>query len=176
MSQSAEAIDYMNKDYTKLERDLEVFSESNHLSIVINEELEEALIEMQSLKEQFTSNESAALIELCKNTVIETITGQFGLASLFIVKQDGGNVTTPHSFKNGITSTDSDQQKYGDFIANTNGSKKWTDVRKKTGYDDPLHEKRKIAFQAKEVIYDAYSGKPLPKVYDTRTTGKNGNK
>jgi hypothetical protein len=89
------------------------------------------------------------------------------LASLFVEAKDGGNVTTTHNFKKGIISTDSDQQKFEELKANNDGSRKWEDVRKNTGYDTPLPQKRKDAFKNQEVIIDEYTGKPLPK--DGRT-------
>lgn len=138
-------------------------SDRDSLRIEINDSLEEALTELQSLREEISANESAKLIDLCKNTVIETITGQFGLASMFIEAKDGGNVTTLHNFEKGITSTDSDLIKLQEYKANNDGSRKWDNVRKKTGYDDGLPQKRKKAFNSHEVIIDAYTGKPLSK-------------
>lgn len=163
MSIEVETIDYFRKDFDLVERELEVVSAPENLRIEINHGLEEALLEMQNLQEQLSPNESAKLIELCKNTVIETITGQFGLASMFIESKDGGNVTTTHNFKQGITSTDSDQRKHEEFVVNKDGSREWRDVRKNTGYDTPLPKKREDAFNSQEVIIDAYTGKPLPK-------------
>ena len=94
-----ETIDYFRTDFGSVERELKAVSEPVNLYIEINDDLEEALLEMQSLREQISSNESAKLIELCKNTVIDTITGQFGLASLFVEAKDGGNVTTTHNLE-----------------------------------------------------------------------------
>ncbi|WP_145414958.1 hypothetical protein [Paenibacillus xylanexedens] len=158
----SQTIDYLNVDTDHIE-ELELVSEPLNLRIEINESLEEALLEMQNLREQLSSSESTKLIELCKDTVIETITGQFGLAGMFIEAKDGGSVTTAHNFEKGINSSVSDQQKYEEFKANNDGSRKWEDVRKDNGYDTPLPQKRKDAFKTKEVIIDAYTGKPLTK-------------
>lgn len=136
-------------------------SELDTIKIEINEGLEEALKELDSLHDKFSKEDSAKLLDLCKTTVIETITGQFGLASLFIETKDGGNVTTSHNFEKGITSSGADKQKYESYDANKN--RKWKDVRDSVGYDDPLPKKRKEAFKTQEVIIDAYTGKPLPK-------------
>lgn len=163
MGTLVQTVDYFRTDFASVERELEAVSEPENLRIEINDGLEEALLELQSLREQISENESAKLIELCKNTVIETITGQFGLASLFIEAKDGGNVTTTQNFEKGITSTDSDQRKFEEFKANNDGSRKWDDVRKGTGYDAPLPKKRKNVFKGQEVVVDAYTGKPLPK-------------
>jgi hypothetical protein len=158
-----EPVDYLNDDFSDTINDLDKLSELDTIKIEINEGLEEALIELESLHDQFSEEDSAKLLDLCKNTVIETITGQFGLSSLFIDAKDGGNVTTAHNFKKGITSSDADKQKYETYQANNNGSRNWHDIRKSGGYDDPLSQKRKQAFKNQEVIIDAYTGKPLPK-------------
>lgn len=160
---SAGKNDYLTEDFDMVNRELEEMSKPENLLIEINDDLEEALLELQRLSEQLSSKESAKLMELCKNTVIDTITGQFGLAGLFIETKDGGNVTTTHNLKKGTTSSDSDRQKYEQFIANNDGSRKWNDVRKDTGYDSNLPRKRKDSFQNQDVIIDAYTGKPLPK-------------
>jgi hypothetical protein len=86
---------------------------------------------------------------------------------MFIQTQDGGSVTTAHNFETGITATESDQRKYDAYKANNDGSRNWQEVRRSGGYDDPLPEKRKVAFQTQRKIVDAYTGKELPK--DGRT-------
>ena len=127
----------------------------------MNEQLEESINELNALKDQISQKDSATLLELCKDNVIETITGQFGLASLFINSQDGGNVTTTHNFENGVTATKADEQKYNAWQENK--KKDWQDFRKGRGYDKPLPKKRKEAFQTQDVIIDEYTGRPLPK-------------
>jgi len=156
-------IDYLNDDYSNIEIELEKLSEAECIKVEINEGLEEALKELDSLHDQFSKEDGAKLLDLCKTTVIETITGQFGLASLFIETKDGGNVTTAHNFKKGITSSDSDKQKYEDYIASNDGSRNWQNVRKSGGYDDPLPRKRKATFNNQDVLINSYTGKPLPK-------------
>ena len=161
MNTPEEVIDYFRTDFDLVEQELAKMSELGNLRVEIDDDLEEALTEMQRLREQISEAESAKLIELCKNTVVETTTAQFGLTDLFVEVKDGGNVTTTHNFKKGITATDTDQKKYDDYVANNNGSVKWEDVRKK--YDAPLPQKRKEAFKKREIIIDDYTGKPLPK-------------
>jgi hypothetical protein len=158
-----EPVDFLNEDFTATIRELEQISDIDMVKIEINEGLEEALKELDSLHDQFSKEDSANLLVLCKDTVIETITGQFGLAGMFIETKDGGNVTTKHNFEKGITATDTDKQKYDTYKANNDGSRNWQDVRKSGGYDDPLPGKRKAAFNSQDVIIDAYTGKPLAK-------------
>ncbi|MBP3224197.1 MAG: sulfite exporter TauE/SafE family protein [Campylobacter sp.] len=135
--------------------------ENNTLRIQINDELENALNELQELKDKLSSGDSAKLLELCKENAINTITSQFGLASLVISAKDGGSVTTTHNFKKGIVANDEDRKKYETWKGNQN--KDWGDLRKETGYDDPLPTMRKKAFKKDEKIISAYTGKELPK-------------
>jgi hypothetical protein len=160
-TESNESVDFFNTDFDKTIQDLDKITQREAVKIEINQGLEEALKELDSLKDQFSTEDSARLLDLCKNTVIETITSQFGLASLFIESKDGGSVTTSHNFEKGITSTDADRQKYNTMEANK--QRDWQDVRKSTGYDDPLPGKRKVAFQQQDKIIDTYTGKELPK-------------
>jgi len=159
--ESNESVDFLNEDFDKTIQDLDKISQQEAIRIEINQGLEEALKELDSLKDQFSAEDSAKLLDLCKNTVIESVTSQFGLASMFIQTQDGGNVTTAHNFEKGITATETDRQKYDTMKANA--QRDWQDVRKSTGYDSPLPGKRKEAFQRQDKIIDAYTGKELPK-------------
>lgn len=151
----------MNENFDEMKLQLDTITNGELLRIEIDENLEEAITELNSLKEQYSQRDSATLLQLCKDNVIETITSQFGLASLFINSQDGGNVTTTHNFEKGITATKGDEQKYNSWQEMK--AKKWDDVRKETGYDKPLPKMRKEVFQTKEVIIDEYTGRPLPK-------------
>lgn len=153
----------IKQDYSLILSELDEVSASDSIRIEANEGLEVALKELETLQDRFTAKDGEQLLVLCKNTVIESITGQFGLASLFITAKDGGSSTTSHNFEQGITSTDADQQRYESFKANNDGSKEWKDVRKDVGYDKGFPKRRKQDFQSQESIIDAYTGKPLPK-------------
>ena len=154
----------MNENFDEMKLQLDTITNGELLRIEIDENLEEAITELNSLKEQYSQRDSATLLQLCKDNVIETITSQFGLASLFINSQDGGNVTTTHNFEKGITATKGDEQKYNSWQEMK--AKKWDDVRKETGYDKPLSKMRKEAFQTKEVIIDEYTGPHYPKTVE----------
>ena len=165
-----ETIDYVSSDRSDFDRtyslnlaELERMSASNSIRVQIDDELDNALKDLEVLHDKFSEKDSEHLLTLCKDTVIETITGQFGIASLFVSAKDGGNSTTPHNFEKGITSSDSDKQKFETYQANNNGSKKWKDVRDDAGYDNGFNKRRKTDFQTQEVIVDGYTGKPLPK-------------
>ena len=153
--------DLLSTNYAEMEKELEEITQEELKKIEINKDLEEAVAELNNLKNQYSQKDSATLLELCKNNVIDTITSQFGLASLFINSQDGGNVTTTLNFEKGITATTADEQKYNSWQEMK--QKDWQEVRKGTGYDKPLPGKRKQAFKTQDVIIDEYTGRPLPK-------------
>jgi hypothetical protein len=177
-----EQVDYLNDDFTHTIDELDKLSELDAVKIEINEGLEEALEELESLHDQFSAEDSARLLDLCKSTVIETITGQFGLAGMFIQTQDGGNVTTKHNFdemanpkskyyyKNkdvpNILATETDNQRFN--LMEENKQKSWKEVRtSKTrsgyGYESGNFIDRKNSIPEGTVIIDEYTGKPLIK-------------
>lgn len=158
-----EKVDYFNEDFEIVERS---FADDLHnYHIQINEKLETALTEIQDLQSQLPAEQNKTLLELCKINAIETVTSQFGLASLFITAKDGGSVTTTHNFEKGITANEKDKQRYQHMEDNKN--KKWGDVRKDDGYEKDFSKRRKQDFQNNDKIYDAYTGKELSK--DGRT-------
>lgn len=153
-------MDYLSVDDGRMLHELESVQCGE---IDVNENLRSALSELDALKAEYDSAQVGNLVDQCKNMVIETVVGQFGLASVFLQCQDGGNVTTSHNFEKGITATPEDAARYTTYVENTDGSRKWSDVRKEGGYDAPLHDMRKDAFKTQDVIIDEYTGRPLPK-------------
>lgn len=159
-------LDYFSEDFEAMERELEVLDKEQTLRITINEGLESALCELQELEAQLPKEQKATLLELCKDNVLQTIEGQFGLASLVITSQSGGNVTTTHNFEQGKKDGEwviaqKDRAKYEKWQENM--KRPWQDVRKEVGYDEPLPSMRKKAFQTQDIIISDYTGKPLPK-------------
>jgi len=149
-----EPIDYLHEDFTGSIDELDRISE---VKIKINEGLEEALTELESLHDQFSKEGGAQLLNLCKTTVMETITGQFGLAGMFIETKDGGNVTTAHNFKKGITASDADKQKYDNFK-----NQDYQGTRKDVY--DPIHQKQRERYQPDKegMVLDEYTGQKIP--------------
>lgn len=118
----------LSEDYVQMEQELDSVSESELLKIEVDNELENAITELNNLKNQYTQKDSATLLELCKNNVTDTITSQFGLASLFMNSQDGGNVTTIHNAKQKIYADKRDEYdrtvyENGHYIPGKNGYK-----------------------------------------------------
>lgn len=121
-------IDFLNTDFSVHEIDFDRISEQDVFKITITQGLEEALNDLENLRSNLPKEQNATLLELCKNNVIDTITSQFGLASLFIDARDGGSVTTTHNFEKGITANQNDAKKYEDF--KNNQASDWATVRK----------------------------------------------
>ena len=161
LTAEANNFDWLSKDYDAKAEELEILSQKELLRIEINSGLEEALKELESLKSQLPKEQTATLLNLCKDNVLQTIEGQFGLASLVLSNKSGGNVTTAHNFEKGIVANATDEAKYQGYKASQEGN--WNEVRKNAGYDEPLPKMRKDAFQTQDKIFDAYSGKELPK-------------
>lgn len=173
MQQSEELnIDFLNeeqnlKTLAGLELSIQEIDNQKELRIIVNDELEKTLQEIEDLKQQMTGSEADTLVEACKTSAMNTITSQFGLASLFIDSRDGGSVTTLYNFDEGITSTETDKLKYQSYKSNNDDSKKFKYVRKEVGYDKNFPKMRKEHFKTNEQVIDAYTGKVLPK--DRRT-------
>jgi hypothetical protein len=55
------------------------------------------------------------LLDSCQSQVLQQIIGPFGLTAAMFDDKDGGNVTTTKNFKDGVTATDSDAERYDDF-------------------------------------------------------------
>ncbi|WP_430462745.1 hypothetical protein ACQUQU_08135 [Thalassolituus sp. LLYu03] len=150
-------------EFDVLERELARLDELGTIKLEAEHGLSEALSDLEGFKNQIADLEGSSLIEACKDSAINSISSQFGLASLFITAKDGGSVTTTHNFEKGITSSEADHAKYDQFIANNDGSRPWKEVRDEIRYDKPLPGQRKATFKTQETIQDAYTGKTLPK-------------
>ena len=68
-----------------------------------------------------------------------------------------------YNFKQGVVANSSDREKYESYKQNNDGSRKWEEVRREVGYDNPLPSMRKREFQKDEKIVDATTGMELPK-------------
>lgn len=161
---------FFRTDFEAMEAEIAVLDreidKERALRIMINDGLKNALQELESLEAQLPKEQKATLLELCKDNVLQTIEGQFGLASLVITSQSGGNVTTTHNFEQGKKDGEwviaqKDRAKYEKWQENM--KRPWQDVRKEGGYDEPLPSMRKKAFQTQDIIISDYTGKPLPK-------------
>lgn len=134
------------------------------LEIEVDQGMEMALQEMESLSKQLGDVNGETLVELCRENIINTVVGQFGLASLMVDARDGGSVTTTHNFEKGITASQEDAEKYQRLADSRSFSaEEWKSHRGKAGYDDQFSARRKKAFNERPVIVDEYTGRALPK-------------
>lgn len=160
-------VNYLNIDFESTIdefKNLDKKLELNTYQIQINEGLEKALSEFEELKSKLPKEQTITLLELCKDNVLDTITSQFGLASLFIDARDGGSVTTTHNFQKGITSNESDANKYHEFkrVQELKGEG-WQKYRH-DNYDS--HNNYKAMYDnTDQIVVDGYTNKKMPKSY-----------
>lgn len=111
----------------------------------------------KELKEYASGNKVPSFgdtLQECNTVVTRSILGAFGL-SAFADKQ-GGNVTTIHNFKQGITATDADYQKYLQY--NTPYDSNST----RQPYLPKQAKNREKRIKSDEPIISGYTGKELP--------------
>ncbi|MDO2408370.1 hypothetical protein [Campylobacter magnus] len=153
-----EKINFLNQDFdASFELD-----QKEELKIELDNELENALKELNDLQAQLPQEARKALLEQCKDSAIDAITSQFGLASAFIDARDGGSSTTLHNFEKGIDfiSNDADRERF-----------KHKNDYDRSGYDTAVvngervnfNIKRKHDFQNNETITDYATGRTLNK-------------
>lgn len=141
-----------------LEKDIEELDKLDKLNIEIDSSLENAINEINALENEYSKEQSESLIELCKENVMQTIVGQFGLASLFIESQDGGNVTTSHNFEKGIVSSEKDKDSYQNFEKMNHGGFK----EKRSLYDERKNKIRATDKDSGKIsVKDEYTGKTI---------------
>ena len=145
-----------SKTTAVLEADLDTVDKLSVVKMELDQALENAINEMSSLQKEYSRCEAENLIELCKDNVMTTIVGQFGLASLFLEAKDGGSVTTTHNFEKGVTANKDDEALYKD----------WHHVTQEGGFKErrPLYDKRKDELRNQDkmagtkIVKDEYTG------------------
>ena len=100
-----------------------------------------------------------ALFDSCEQQMLQQLIGPFGLTPAMFEDKTGGNVTTVHNFKQGITATADDQSKFEQL----QDKKDSNFDRKNYDYDKELPKKRKELFKKDGDIESAYTGKKLTK-------------
>ncbi len=118
-SLTAEAIDfndYLRKDYDamadEIEAEIQVLSKEQMLRIEVDNSLESALKELESLQSQLPKEQMNALFEQCSQNAIDAVVGHFGLAAVVLNSKDGGNVNTTHNVRKGIYASEAEKQRY----------------------------------------------------------------
>ena len=115
--------------------------------------MQEPTMSRRELREQRLQ----ALLDGCKDQVLQQLIGPFGLNPAMFDDKQGGNVTTTHNFEQGVVATDLDRQRHEDWVRSQNGG------YDRDAYDADLPEKRKSMFQDEAPIHSAYTGKELPR-------------
>lgn len=109
---------------------------------VLNDKTPEMLI--SELKGKFDDNQVSALFNDCKDTVLNSILGPFGLTKDLIQDNDGGNVTTIHNARKGIYASEKDQYNRTDYK-----------------YNDSLKNYKLQKCEADGTIIDEYTGSKI---------------
>lgn len=132
------------------------------------EQTEQIIVEIDEqiallIEEINTSSEGDGdwdFVDACKDVIIESLVGPFGLSRTMFVDKDGGNVTTVHNFKIGIVATEEDARRYDAY-------KQALQNPDYDGYRSRMGTERRRIFEENEQLYDAYTGRELEKDSDT---------
>ena len=94
----------MNKNDEILLHDLYNIIEQGKLDNIIDEESSKMLIEIHENSSEINDQTIDTLLESCKDAVVNSIIGPFGLSRELFKDEDGGSVTTVQNFEKGIFS------------------------------------------------------------------------
>ena len=128
----------------------------NDNRIEIDHELETVLIEMQELEDKIQNGDGEKLVDQCLDVIENTIISEFGIISMFLQNQDGGNVTTIHNAQQKIYADKKDKydrKTYTD-TKNSKGQKFAGDGKNSVGSN---FTKSKMDKDGN--VMDAYTGK-----------------
>lgn len=128
----------------------------NDSRIEIDHELETALIEMQELEDKIQNGGGEKLVDQCLDVIENTIISEFGIISMFLQNQDGGNVTTIHNAQQKIYADKKDEynrKAYTD-TKNSKGQKFAGDGKNSVGSNFTKNKMDKDGN-----VVDAYTGK-----------------
>lgn len=165
---SHDSTDFLKEKSTEhLLSELERLDQLESIRIEAQHGLEDSINDLGRMKKELVEGGTATLLEACRDSVVDSISGQFGLASMFINAQDGGSVTTTHNFEKGVVANAEDQAKYNTYVEHKNGSKTCHEIRRDVGYDKALPKMRKQKFQENGPLIDDYNNSNLHK--DGRT-------
>lgn len=99
--------EYLHKDLRKdydamsdeIDAEFRTLSKEQALRIEVDNSLESALKELESLQSQLPKEQMNALFEQCSQNAIDAVVGHFGLAAVVLNSKDGGNVNTTHNVR-----------------------------------------------------------------------------
>lgn len=158
MNNNEEILSSVTIDDECIISELNEIDKTEQFRIEVDQGLEEALNEMERLKKELSSSAGDSLIEQCKKSVIDTITEQFGLASVVLTNKDGGNVTTSHNAKKKIYAQENDQYNRGTYERGKNSEgKSFAGSGKKSVGSEFTREQ----LDSTGNLTDAYTGKTI---------------
>ncbi len=198
---------FRRKEKLQNEKELNIVSDNELVSELKNSELDmekfNKIFELQEKKFDFSSNDEMNspaneilaeirgkfdqekfdyLIISCKETVLDSIIKPFGLAKILFEDKDGGNVTTEHNFKKGITANEEDNKKFQEWKETNIGSinrEPYDKIIKIDRNGNPVINKKgnpiKQDFNTikkKEIYNNMYEGEDIKDGYTGKTLGK----
>nr|WP_304219969.1 hypothetical protein [Fredinandcohnia onubensis] len=84
----------------------------------LNLDVEELEDNISVYKNGFDEDKLHEMIHECREVVINSILGPFGLSVSMFDNQEGGNVTTVYNFKKGVTATEEDRERFYRYKSN----------------------------------------------------------
>lgn len=126
---------------------------SDDVLIEIDDQIELLIEEINSAPNEQQHQDFATA---CRDVIVDTLMGPFGLTAAMFADRDGGNITTVHNFEKG-TYAPRDGDRYQGY------QKAQTERFDRSDYERDLPKERKKIFQQDSRIEDAYTGRELPK-------------
>ncbi|MGX3010716.1 hypothetical protein ACWIUD_04010 [Helicobacter sp. 23-1044] len=96
----------------EIEVEFQTLSKEQALRIQVDNELDSALKELESLKEQLPKEQMNSLFDQASKNAIDAVIGHFGLAAVVLNSKEGGNVNTTHNVRQGIYASETEKQRY----------------------------------------------------------------
>lgn len=116
IAESTDFTDFLREDYECMADEIEVefqtLSKEQALRIEVDNELDSALKELESLKEKLPKEQMNSLFDQASKNAIDEVVGHFGLAAVVLNSKDGGNVNTTHNVRQGIYASEAEAQRY----------------------------------------------------------------
>lgn len=82
MNGENEGFDYSTEDFDNKARELDDLYGGGAIDVDLDSETEAAINELNALKDEYSKEDAATLLDLCGSVVIQTVTTQFGLLSV----------------------------------------------------------------------------------------------
>lgn len=127
--------------------------ESGGVIVEIDEQIEKLIEEINSSPNEQQQQDFA---KSCRDVLVDSLVGPFGLAEAMFDDHDGGNITTVHNFEKGMYAP-RDEEHYQSY------QKAQAEIFDRSDYERDLPRERKEIFKREGRIEDAYTGRELPK-------------